>query len=81
MYQWRIKLKAQQNSFYLITIRITGGSFVFGDVEEEYFRKLLFDGQEKLAYTVWDYVIMDNHPLIEIPDDSEMNREDIIIRW
>ncbi len=83
MYQRRIKLKAKQKSFYLITNRITGGSFIFGDAEKEYFRKLLFDGQKRFAYTVWDYVIMDNHyhALIEIPESSEMSRQELLVRW
>ena len=63
MYQRRVKLETEGRTFYLITNRITGGSFIFGDLEKEHFRKLLFDGQYRLGYVVWDYCIFDNHVL------------------
>ena len=47
MYQRRIKRKPEEKTFYLITNRVSGGSFIFGDLEKEYFRKLLFDGQKR----------------------------------
>ena len=47
MYQRRIKRKAEERTFYLITNRVTGGSFIFGDVEEEYLKKLLLNGYKK----------------------------------
>ena len=31
--------------FYLITNRVIGESFMFGDMEREYLRKLLFTGE------------------------------------
>ena len=41
MYQRRVKLEPEGRTFYLITNRVTGGSFIFGDLEKEHFRKLL----------------------------------------
>ena len=83
MYQRRIKRKGQEKTFYLITNRVTGGSFIFGDVEKEYLKKLMFSGQARLGYRVWDYSIMDNHyhALIEIPESRDLSREEILERW
>ena len=83
MYRRRVKQRTIERSFYMITNRIVGGSFIFGDAEKERFRKLLFEGQERLSYVVWDYVIMDNHfhALIEIPKPSDMSREILLKRW
>ena len=36
MHLRRIKRNSEQSTFYLITNRIVGGSFIFGDVEKEY---------------------------------------------
>ena len=79
----RIKRKPEERSFYLITNRIVGGSFIFGDVEKEYFRKLFFDGQKRYGYVIWDYCIMDNHyhTLLEIPEATSMPRDEVLKRW
>ena len=61
MYHRRVKVQAGQRSFYLVTNRIVGGAFIFGDVEKEYFRKLLFDGQNRYGYIIWDFCVMSNH--------------------
>ncbi len=83
MYLRRIKRKSVERTFYLITNRIVGGSFIFGDVEKESFRKLLFDGQKRYGYVLWDYCILSNHyhALVEIPDSSMMSREEVLKRW
>ena len=83
MYHNRVKMVGDERSFYLITNRVSGGSFIFGDVEKEKLRRLLFDGQERLSYVVWDYVIMDNHyhAIIEIPKPSDMPREELVAKW
>ena len=38
MYHRRVKLTPGQRSFYLVTNRIAGSSFILGDVEKEFFR-------------------------------------------
>ena len=83
MYQRRIKRKAEERTFYLITNRVTGGSFIFGDVEKEYLKKLLLNGQIRLGYRVWDYCIMNNHyhALIEIPKAENLTRQELLLRW
>ncbi len=76
-------MAGDERCFYLITNRVTGGSFIFGDVEKEKLRKLLFDGQNRFSYVVWDYVIMDNHyhAVIEIPKRSKMSLDTLIAKW
>ena len=83
MYHRRVKVVPVERSFYLVTNRVVGGSFIFGDVEKELLRKLLFDGQHRYGYVVWDFCIMDNHyhALIEIPEATTMAREDVLRRW
>ena len=83
MYHRRVKVTPGQRSFYLITNRVVGGSFIFGDVEKEYFRKLFIDGQNRFGYVVWDFCIMSNHyhALIEIPEAATMPREEVLHRW
>ena len=83
MYHRRVKVTPFQRSCYLVTNRIVGGSFIFGDVEKEYFRKLLFEGQHRYGYIVWDFCVMDNHyhALIEIPEAALMPREEVLRRW
>ena len=83
MYHRRVKVAPLERSFYLVTNRIVGGSFIFGDVEKEHFRKLLFDGQSRYGYVIWDFCIMDNHyhALIEIPEAATMPREKVLRRW
>ena len=83
MYLRRVKRNSQERTFYLVTNRVVGGSFIFGDVEKEFLRKLLFDGQNRFGYVVWDFCIMSNHyhALIEIPEASTMSREELIRRW
>ncbi len=83
MYCNRVKMTTDQRSFYLITNRIVGGSFVLGDVEKEKLRHLMFAGTERLSYRIWDYVIMGNHyhAVIEIPEANAMARDELIERW
>ena len=50
MYMRRVKESSGVRLFYLITNRVTGGSVIFGDVEKEYLRKLMFSGQQKMGY-------------------------------
>jgi len=44
---------------------------------------LLFEGQERHAYRVIDYVLMDNHYhcIIEIPPPEEMSKPELLDRW
>ena len=83
MYHRRVKVPPLERSFYLVTNRVVGGSFIFGDLEKEFFRKLLFDGRKRYGYVVWDFCIMDNqyHALIEIPEAATMARKDVLQRW
>ncbi len=84
MYKNRVKADvSQESSFYLVTNRITGGSFIFGDVEKAHFKKLLVEGQRRHAYVLWDYVILDNHwhAVIEIPAVPSMGRDMVLQRW
>ena len=83
MYHRRVKATPGQRSFYLVTNRIVGGSFIFGDVEKAFFRTLLFEGQKRYGYILWDFCVMDNHYhlLIEIPEATSMPREDVLRRW
>ena len=68
---------------YLVTNRITGGSFVLGDHEKQRLRELIEDSQNRFAHKVWDLCLMDNHYhlLIEIPPNSEMSREEVLRCW
>jgi len=68
---------------YLVTNRITGGSFVLGDHEKQRLRELIEDSQDRFAHKVWDLCLMDNHYhlLIEIPPNSEMSREEVLRCW
>jgi len=67
----------------MITNRVIGGSFIFGDREKKHFLSLLVGGQERHGYRLLDYVLMDNHYhcLLEIPPPDEMSRKDLVERW
>ncbi len=54
MYHNRVEAVGGGRSFYLITNRVMGGSYIFSDVEKEKLRRLLPEGQERLSYVVWD---------------------------
>ena len=83
MYHRRVKVPPEQRSFYLVTNRIVGGSFIFGEIEKEFFRKLLFEGQKRYGYIIWDFCVMDNHYhiLIEVPEAASMPRQEVLRRW
>jgi putative transposase len=83
MYHNRIKRQPVERTLYLITNRITGGSMIFGDQEKEKFRRLLFEGEKRCSYQVWDYVVMGNHyhALIYIPQAEDMSRAEVLRRW
>lgn len=84
MYHNRIKrIPDGQAHYYLITNRVTGGSFVFGDVEKTKLRDLLFAGESRHGYEVWDYVVMDNHyhAIIKVKDQNLMPREEVLRSW
>ena len=83
MYHNRVKRQPVERTLYLITNRITGGSMIFGDQEKEKFRRLLFEGEKRCSYQVWDYVVMGNHyhALIHIPEADAMPRAEVLRRW
>lgn len=83
MYHNRVKRLPVNSCWYLITNRVVGGSFLFGAIEKEKFRALMFDGEQRYGYKVWDYVVLDNHyhALIQVPDVAEMSRDDVLARW
>lgn len=83
MRQARLKRNQVERSFYMVTARITGGSFVLGDVEKERLRRLIFGGERRFAYEVWDYCLMSNHlhVLLMMPPVGKMGRSDVLQRW
>ena len=89
MYKNRVKVSLEQlneehhSCKYMITNRVIGGSFIFGDKEKQHFLNLLLEGQHRHAYRVVDYVILDNHYhcILEIPPPQEMNRDQVFEKW
>ena len=84
MFHNRIKRESKGHSvFYHITNRVAGGEFLFGAEEKEKLRQLLFDGEDRYGYEVWDYAIMDNHyhALIHVPDMELMPRDRVVQLW
>lgn len=89
MYKNRVKVSLiTQNTRhkgvkYMITNRVIGGSFIFSDIEKDYFLRLLFQGQYRHSYHIVDYVLMDNHYhcILEIPEPGLMSREEVFGRW
>ncbi len=83
MFQKRLKLKPDQNIFYLITNKMSIERNLLGASDKTYFRNILMLGQERLAYVVRDYVILDDHYhlLIEVPSVEDMHEEELIRRW
>ena len=83
MYHNRVKRQPAERTLYLITNRITGGSMIFGDLEKQRLRRLMFEGEKRCGYEVWDYVIMGNHyhALIYIPKADVMSRKEVLRRW
>ena len=83
MYHNRVKRQPAERTLYLITNRITGGSMIFGDLEKERLRRLMFEGEKRCGYEVWDYVIMGNHyhALIYIPKADAMSQVEVLSRW
>jgi REP element-mobilizing transposase RayT len=83
MYHNRVKRQPVERTLYLITNRITGGSMIFGDQEKERLRRLMFEGEKRCGYEIWDYVIMGNHyhALIYIPKADAMSRAEVLRRW
>jgi len=85
MYKNRVKVSLDRlneehhGCKYMITNRVIGGSFIFGDKEKKHFLNLLFEGQKRHAYRVVDYVILDNHYhcILEIPPPEEMSRDEV----
>ena len=72
-----------QSVYYLITNRISGGRFLFKDLEKNKLKELLFDGRERLCYEVIDYVFMDNHihTIIKIPPLNQLSESDLLERY
>ncbi len=89
MYKNRVKVsletlsRSHKGVRYMITNRVIGGSFIFGDVEKQKFLDLMFEGRERHSYRLLDYVLMDNHYhcVIEIDPIEEMSRVEVIKRW
>jgi REP element-mobilizing transposase RayT len=83
MYHNRVKQQPAERTLYLITNRITGGSMIFGDLEKERLRRLLFEGEGRCGYEIWDYVIMGNHyhARIYIPKADAMPQAEVLRRW
>ena len=84
MYHNRIKRESCGHSvFYHISNRVAGGEFLFGEEEKDKLRQLLFEGEQRFGYEVWDYVIMDNHyhALIHVPDMNKMPRDRVVQLW
>ena len=83
MYHNRVKRQPVERTLYLITNRITGGSMIFGDQEKERLRCLMFEGEKRCGYEIWDYVIMGNHyhAMIYIPSADAMSRAEVLRRW
>ena len=89
MYKNRVKVSLDKlneehhSAKYMITNRVIGGSFIFGDKEKQHFLNLLFEGQERHAYRIIDYVILDNHYhcILEITPPEEMSRDEVFVKW
>jgi REP element-mobilizing transposase RayT len=83
MYKNRIKGSGSENTFYYVTNRITGGALIFGELQKKYFRDVLFEGQNRHAFVVRDYVILGNHwhALVEVPSVDSMPRAEVLKRW
>jgi putative transposase len=56
---------------------------IFGDQEKERLRRLMFEGEKRCGYEIWDYVIMGNHyhAMIYIPSADAMSRAEVLRRW
>jgi len=88
MYKNRVKISLAEISArhrsvkYMITNRVVGGSYIFGDQEKKHFLNLLIKGQGRHGYRLLDYVLMDNHYhcLVEVPPPEEMSRKDLVER-
>jgi len=67
----------------MITNRVIGGSFIFGEQEKQKLLNLLFEGQERHAYKVIDYVILSNHYhcILEVPEPEVMSRDVLLEKW
>lgn len=61
MYHNRVKRTPDERSFYMITNRVTDGSFVFDEPEKAKLRELLFAGEDRFGHVMWDNCIMSNH--------------------
>jgi len=84
MYHRRVKDDPRRaGRYYFGTNRTAGGVMLFGDREKEMFRQLLFDGEERHAFTVVDYCVLGNHwhAVIFIPQSDEMPRREVLRRW
>jgi putative transposase len=83
VYHDRVKRQPVERTLYPITNRITGGSMTFGDQEKQRLRRLMFEGEKRCGYEIWDYVIMGNHyhALIYIPKADVMSRAEVLWRW
>ena len=84
MYHNRVKDDpTSERVFYLITNRVVGGSFLFKNAEKEKLKKLLFEGEKRFAYKVWDYVIMDNHYhcVLEVYAKDEFSEKELLARY
>ncbi len=89
MYKNRVKVsletlsRSHKGARYMITNRVIGGSFIFGDVEKQKFLDLIFEGMKRHSYRLVDYVLMDNHYhcIIEIDQIEELSRDEVLRRW
>ncbi len=89
MYKNRVKVsldslsRSHKGVRYMITNRVIGGSFIFGDVEKQKFLDLVFEGMKRHSYRLLDYVLMDNHYhcIIEIDPIEEMSHVEVKKRW
>ncbi len=89
MYKNRVKVSLETLSRshkcvrYMITNRVIGGSFIFGDIEKQKFLDLMFGGMTRHSYRLLDYVLMDNHYhcIIEIDSVDDISRNEVIKRW
>mgnify|MGYP000094274076 CR=1 FL=1 len=72
----RFKIHASEGEmFYLITSRMTGGSFVLHDEEKQKFRDLLRLAEQRFACYIHEWVSLDNHWhfVISIPHLDDMD--------
>ena len=89
MYHNRVKIstdeqdRRHESARYMITNRVIGGSFIFGEQEKQKFLDLLFEGQKRHGYKILDYVILSNHyhAILEIPEPGHMSREALLEKW